>query len=381
MAEMFNPQNPEILELNRQRKMAELLTNQGFQTPQGQTVAGGIYVPVNPLEQIASLYSVYAGKKKGEALDLKEQELAQKLRELGATEVQDILGAAQGTPEKVTELAGPAYKGVSPTAVMPAVEGNTQAALAKALMGQSPQAQALVPSLIQSALPKKTNEIINYEAAKQSGFKGSFDEWRNQLTPFQKEELGIKRQELGLSAARYQLDKAMKEAELSGLKLNEQQGQAVGFGTRAKEASEILKNLENKGVKDVGVTRTAIASTLGMTPLIGDKLEQNTMTALNATASKDQQATLQARKNFATAVLRKESGASISPTEFADVDRIYFPQPGDSSELLKQKQRARDLAIQSLEVQAGPGARFIREFKPQTDFGGKGKVVNFNDLP
>lgn len=378
---MFNPQNPELLELNRQRRMAEMLVKQGFETPQGQTVSGGVYVPSHPFQQIANLYSVYAGTKKGEELDAKEQALAQKLRELGATETKDILGTAQGTPEVITELAGPAYKGVAPTAIMPAKEGDVNAALAKALMGQSPQAQALVPSLIQSALPKKTNEIINYEAAKQSGFKGSFDEWRNQLTPFQKEELGIKRQELGLSAARYQLDKAIKEAELSGLKLNEQQGQAVGFGTRAKEASEILKNLENKGIKDVGVTRTAIASTLGMTPLIGDKLEQNTMTALNALASKDQQATLQARKNFATAVLRKESGASISPTEFSDVDRIYFPQPGDSSELLKQKQRARDLAIQSLEVQAGPGARFIKEFKPQTDFSGKDKVVNFNDLP
>lgn len=372
--------NPKMVGIERQRALAQALIKQGFQTPQGEMVSGR-YVPVNPLEYIGNLAQIYRGNKLAEEADIKQETLAEKLRKLGAQEVTDILGAAQGTPEKVTELAGPAYKGVAPTAVMPAVEGNIQAALAKALVGQSPQAQALVPSLMQSALPKKTNEIINYEAAKQGGFKGSFEEWRNQLTPFQKEELGIKRQELGLSAARYQLDKAMKEAELSGLKLNEQQGQAVGFGTRAKEASEILKNLENKGVKDVGVTRTAIASTLGMTPLIGDKLEQNAMTALNATASKDQQATLQARKNFATAILRKESGASISPTEFADVDRIYFPQPGDSKDLLAQKQRARDLAIQSLEVQAGPGARFIKEFKPQTDFGGKGKVVNFNDLP
>ena len=118
-----------------------------------------------------------------------------------------------------------------------------------------------------------------------------------------------------------------------------------------------------------------------MTPLIGDKLEQNAMTALNWTASPQQQATLQARKNFATAVLRKESGASISPTEFADVDRIYFPQPGDSKDVIAQKQRARDLAIQSLATQAGPGARFIQEFKPQTEFSGAKKVVNFNDLP
>lgn len=49
----------------------------------------------------------------------------------------------------------------------------------------------------------------------------------------------------------------------------------------------------------------------------------------------------QAKKNFATAVLRKESGASISQTEFDDVDKIYFPQYGDSKEVLRAKQLAR----------------------------------------
>ena len=208
---MFNPQNPEILELNRQRKMAELLTNQGFQTPQGQTVAGGIYVPVNPLEQIASLYSVYAGKKKGEELDIKEQALAQKLRELGAQETKDILGTAQGTPEVVTELAGPAYKGVAPSAVMPAKEGDVNAALAKALMGQSPQAQALVPSLIQSALPKKTDKLIEYEAYKaQTPEKQrlSFTDWADRID---KQKLDIDRQRLGLEAARFNLEKSKQE--------------------------------------------------------------------------------------------------------------------------------------------------------------------------
>jgi len=49
----------------------------------------------------------------------------------------------------------------------------------------------------------------------------------------------------------------------------------------------------------------------------------------------------QAKKNFATAVLRKESGASISQTEFDDVDKIYFPQYRDSKKVLRAKQLAR----------------------------------------
>jgi len=111
MAEMFNPQNPEILELNRQRKMAELLTNQGFQTPQGQTVAGGVYVPVNPLEHIASLYSVYAGKKKGEELDIKEQALAKALRQQEANDLTRFSELQYGTPDQMVQQAGPTMEG------------------------------------------------------------------------------------------------------------------------------------------------------------------------------------------------------------------------------------------------------------------------------
>ena len=157
--------NPEMVGIERQRALAQALIKQGFQTPQGEMVSGR-YVPVNPLEYIGNLAQIYRGNKLAEEADIKQETLAEKLRKLGAQEVTDILGAAQGTPEKVTELAGPAYKGVAPTAVMPAVEGNIQAALAKALVGQSPQAQALVPSLMQSALPKKTEKMIEYELYK-----------------------------------------------------------------------------------------------------------------------------------------------------------------------------------------------------------------------
>ena len=55
----------------------------------------------------------------------------------------------------------------------------------------------------------------------------------------------------------------------------------------------------------------------------------------------------------------KESGASISPTEFATAEKNYFPAPGDSETVVKQKQDARDMAIKAMKLQAGPGAKFI----------------------
>jgi hypothetical protein len=154
MAEMFNPQNPEILELNRQRRMAELLTKQGFETPQGQTVAGGIYVPVNPLEQIASLYSVYAGKKKGEELDTKEQALAKALREKEQESTQNYMRALNPTNY---ELAGPTPSG-APLQTMNQVDYG-KAFEAGTSPYASPQLKAAAYKLLEPITAKK-DEII-----------------------------------------------------------------------------------------------------------------------------------------------------------------------------------------------------------------------------
>jgi hypothetical protein len=63
--------------------------------------------------------------------------------------------------------------------------------------------------------------------------------------------------------------------------------------------------------------------------------------------------------NFMSAVLRKESGAAISASEYDAEDRKYFPQPGDGADVKAQKQKARALAIDALRVQAGTGAKSI----------------------
>jgi len=148
-------------------------------------------------------------------------------------------------------------------------------------------------------------------------------------------------------------------------KLTESEGAAVTYGMRMNQADSILKPLENAGLKDTGKIRAGVSGTLGATPLIGDALARgsdnifNTLPAVLGGLNEDQQKTVQARVNFVTAVLRKESGASISPTEFATAEKNYFPAPGDSSAIIKQKQDARDMAIKGMKIQAGKGAKFI----------------------
>lgn len=61
-----------------------------------------------------------------------------------------------------------------------------------------------------------------------------------------------------------------------------------------------------------------------------------------------------AKTDFITAVLRKESGAAISVSEFEKEDRKYFPQPGEGPEVVEQKREARARALQSMIAQSGP---------------------------
>jgi hypothetical protein len=147
--------------------------------------------------------------------------------------------------------------------------------------------------------------------------------------------------------------------------LTESQGNATGFGIRMKDSHAALKDLENKGMTNTGVIGSTVGGVVGLVPLIGDKLASgvdniyNVLPQVLGGYSPEQQQVLNGRINFITAVLRKESGASINPNEFTTMEKLYFPRPGDDASLIKQKQNARELAIKAMKVQAGPGAKSI----------------------
>jgi len=171
--------------------------------------------------------------------------------------------------------------------------------------------------------------------------------------------------------AQQEVAKAAALEQIVPKPLTESQGNATAYGMRMAEANKILTDLEKKGVTNTGILRSAVGGTVGLTPFIGDKLQEATNALINPLPtflggpSAQQQQVDQARRNFITAVLRKESGASISPSEFANEEKKYFPQTGDTDTVIKQKQDARELAIKAMGIQAGPqGARNIA---PQGD--------------
>src|SRR5690606_34273895 len=73
----------------------------------------------------------------------------------------------------------------------------------------------------------------------------------------------------------------------------------------------------------------------------------------NAIRSGESLSQEQAERNFVNAVLRKESGAAIAPSEFESAERQYFPRVGDTPEVLEQKKANRLQALEGFKVEAG----------------------------
>jgi hypothetical protein len=80
--------------------------------------------------------------------------------------------------------------------------------------------------------------------------------------------------------------------------------------------------------------------------------------------SSDFQKVKQAQENFVNAALRLESGAVISKDEFDRAAKQYFPQPGDSAEVIAQKKANREAEIAGFVREAGPAYKPPKQADP-----------------
>lgn len=119
--------------------------------------------------------------------------------------------------------------------------------------------------------------------------------------------------------------------------MTENQSAAALYVDRMAGAHEILNKFEGEGTKYLERLKSGVA----------DKTGYNVN-------SKEYQQFDQAKRDFINAVLRRESGAVIADSEFANGDKQYFPQPGDSPEVIKQKRLNRETAIEGIKRAAGP---------------------------
>jgi flagellar hook-associated protein FlgK len=147
---------PEILALERQKKLADLLQARALEQPQGQMVSGRFVAP-SLVQQLAPLANAYMGRKAGEDVESRQAKLANLMRGQNVTETKDILETMygkqgvtgnlplEGTNQAIGSLEEPMGDYVAPQA---AVTPDKMGALLKSLNAQSTGGQSLAPTIL-----------------------------------------------------------------------------------------------------------------------------------------------------------------------------------------------------------------------------------------
>lgn len=207
---------------------------------------------------------------------------------------------------------------------------------------------------------KRDEEMAIDREAKRLGLIAEQD-WKNkqyeldkqkldQEKKFKEQELLLKGREASTKGLMDPLEREIKVAQLAKTKKELEAAKAPTQGSlNAKQYSDRMKQAESilSGVAQSKFDPTSLRTPEKITPEIlksGGRKSYDT-----------------AVRTFAMGLLRKESGAAISPSEFESVEKAYFPQPGDTPEILDQKAALRAKEIQNIEAEAVPAVNYQRQ--------------------
>ena len=353
--------------LNRQQRFADLLMAQG-QQPQGQMISGR-YVPPSFFQMLNPVVNQLAGAYLGKKGDEQALALAQKIREAKNTKEQAITNLITGTPAIPAQAGGiqgpngmttqttpdmynadmslnPQYKQVLPVAGREATKPDLSAALREMSINNPYGAGSeYKAALVGNMIPKTPESVAEYNAAKADGFKGSFTDYKNKMNDYQKEELKI-------SAGRLAVDQAKAAFEMqNGKPLNESQGKAAVFHSQMVGANNELNDVYAKGFNPNKPQSQATTSMAGGI--------FNFLTPASAQQAK------QAQNQWTEAYLRFKTGAGTNAHEIEANRKTYFPDFGDSPDVVAQKARMREQAQSDIAMAAGPqGARMGVQSNP-----------------
>ena len=165
--------------LTRQQQMATLLMQQGMQQPQGQMVSGR-YVPTSFFQNLVPLANIAASQYIGKKADTEQAKLAAAIRQNRAAAEESILNKVTGTPDQITEMAGPYGGNVPmPVAVQPGMKPDLPAALREISTNQYGAGRDLKPTILKQMMPEDTSDYKNYLKVKAEGYPGTFNQYQD----------------------------------------------------------------------------------------------------------------------------------------------------------------------------------------------------------
>jgi hypothetical protein len=380
--------------LNRQQRFAEMLMGQN-QQPQGQMVSGR-YVPRSFFEMLQPAANMIAGAYIGKQSDTEAAKLAEKIRQAkgakeeaitnlitGTSAIPAVQGGIQGpngqmTKETTADMYGPdmslnpQYKQVAPVAGKEATKPDLAAALREMNTNNPYGAGAeYKAALVGNMIPKKTDQLINYEAYKAETPEGkrlSFTDWSDRN---EKQRLEIDRQRLAIEQSNANKPQLLEtptgfvavnprnpsqstpvmyngQPLMGKNPLNETQAKASLYQGTMLNSTKEMQQIESSGFNPATFKNQATLS-------MGSTAAGNTMMPENAQRYK------QASDAFANSYIRFQSGAGINQDEIQRNLKNMMPSLGDKQGQIEQKQRAREEAIRLMGTVAGSGNQLLNK--------------------
>ena len=313
--------NPELQDVSRQQKLAELLMAQGMQgQPQGQMISGH-YVAPSWTQQLNPMANVLAGQAVGERADTQKAQIAAALRQRkgeALSKFQELMsnpetrGQAMPYAAKqpdlqalATELMKPQKLGEGENLVMPSIGGGEPVNLA-------------------SGGTKQTEAMRGYQLAKQQGFPGTFIEYETALKRAGAPSVSVS-MDKGLAAQVGPMMKESKEKTIGAIKEIDAANQVIGALDSNKMFTGPLANQR--------LTVAQLGSTLGVGGKdLPDKIN-NTRAAIQGLA----EITLQGRQEMrGQGAITESEGKLAERAKSGDISLT----PGELKQLAGAAKRA-----------------------------------------
>jgi hypothetical protein len=155
-----------------------------------------------------------------------------------------------------------------------------------------------------------------------------------------------------------------------GTAMTETQSNAAMFGGAMAQAQNTIKQLEKSGTVKNAVVPGLLTGLAQMVPFgVGDGIGNVIQSTFNADPTgligpnSDQQKLAQSQLAFATAYLRKTSGAAFGASEISNTIKEFFPLIGEGDKVIAQKAAARERAIEGMKISTGKeGRKYIESY-------------------
>lgn len=371
-----HPETDAAVRKQRARQaVAQSLLLQSMKPRQGQMV-GRFYVPPSPLQTVGDLSMGLMGYLGTEQAQAQELEALKSLRDQEQAEIKSSGEFLQGlrntqVPVETPKAAPQAAPGTLPYEKPPVTE-NESGTVVLPEVPVKPQTRNMTPAEL-LAYPELQKLLFKLETSTLPGVRQYGQDLRKQLEQEQatasktlqaERAYGLDKSQLGQLGTPFVMNVNGEEKLVAA----DQTGQVHILGSPGRGKSVEPKEYQSKAnqyammMEDAEKDLAAVEGQyspraieymrrLGGTWGIGGPAADFMNTFV---LDKNDQRAVQAMRNFVTAVLRPQSGATITKDEMDSAIRQYFPEAGDTPEVIEQKARNRATAWSGLRQEAGP---------------------------